>query len=687
MNTRFPLNKLSYPTLVFILVSTAIIVFSNSLGNSFIWDDWAVIVWNDIISSLKNLPLFFTSSLSFANARLTYECYRPFAITTYAVDYYFWGANAFGYHLSNLVIHILNGVLLFFLIIKISRRKIIALFTSLIFLVHPVQTEAVDWISGRDDMLFLFFCLSSLIFYINSLREAKLRYWLCSIALYILGLLSKEAAVVLPAVMFLYEMQFKRCKCSYKSRIGSICRRLSPYVIVTLAYILIRQKFTGSFSQGGWWAGEWAPTLLTMIKCLGCYIKLMFLPVNLCADYLTFPIIKGLDDISLYAIIAVVIIMFSSAVYFFKKLRLVSFGILWFFISLLPVSNIILPVRIIMAERFLYMPVIGIALSFSSVTYLLSVKFRKKKILSYANNLLMVLIVLILSALTYERNFIWKDDITFNEGILKVYPDNPRAHWNLAFEYLKNKTDLDKAFEHLAIYEQLKESDKKRVDMVDSKSLFALYYYEKGDIHLARKIFEEDAVNLGNFAVFKHLAHIYIMEKKYDKAEQLYRDVLAANSYNIDAVIGLAVVALLKGDNEGAVKLLENVVGYKILAQSDFKYAYAYLLLGDMYNISNREEDAFQIWRVGMLGYERQRGLSYIFKYLCGEIPQEIFIDEVKKWQIDMRNIAFYFAGVKSQIDGDPIRAGEYYGKCEISGDMNSDITVVLAAYKLKKLS
>ncbi len=127
------------------------------------------------IRNLENFFSFFTNPAAVAFAELAEDVYRPITTASYAIDYFLWKLDTFGYHLTNVLFHSFNAILLFIFLYAVFADLFFALVASLLFVSHPVQTEVVSWISGRASVLFLFFYLSSLIFYVSFLKESKKR--------------------------------------------------------------------------------------------------------------------------------------------------------------------------------------------------------------------------------------------------------------------------------------------------------------------------------------------------------------------------------------------------------------------------------------------------------------------------------------------------------------------------------
>ena len=184
-------------------------VFQNSLSNDFVFDDESVIIGNASIQNLSSIPKFFTADEGFHKVIDRY--YRPIVSSTYALDYSIWGLDPYGFHLTNVIIHIISCLLLFkifrVLFWRYKYRNLISLLSTLIFAVHPIHTEAVSWVSGRTDSLVTLFFFGSFLFYLEFTKEQEYHkednslhritkknylYLALSLIFYAAGLLTKE---------------------------------------------------------------------------------------------------------------------------------------------------------------------------------------------------------------------------------------------------------------------------------------------------------------------------------------------------------------------------------------------------------------------------------------------------------------------------------------------------------------
>ncbi|MFQ5953195.1 MAG: tetratricopeptide repeat protein, partial [Candidatus Omnitrophota bacterium] len=660
--------------IILLIISIGIIVYSNSLGNDFVWDDETFIIMNDYIKNLSFAPLYFTSRYALASGDLAHENYRPFLPLSYAIDYFVWKLDPMGYHLTNLVFHVLNALLLFYVVILITKDRYIAFFSSLIFLTHPVQTEAVTWISGRADVMFLFFFLSSFILYIKYGNSGKLFFYSFSLLSFIFALFSKEMAASLLFVFILYDWLYGKEK-----RLGPRVIAYFPFLLVLGLYILIRFAILGRFAQTGYWTGDFYTTFLSMLKGVMYYIKVLLYPVGLCADHLTFPISRSIKDplilFSLFVIMALLALSFFLA----KRMKNVSFSILLFFITLAPVANII-PIKILIAERFLYLPLAGFAVLVAAIVRFFYIKFSGKPVIKYPLLVFSAALIFVYSSLTLARNHDWADEVVFNEKIIEVYPDNPRAHYNLAFALMRREGDLRRS------HEELKKTIQIMPEHYRARMLLASQYVYAGR--------PEDAINELKRVIeikpelsdaYKRLAYVYEMQEKYDNALGQYERLLAWDPLDLEANAGIANLYALRGEEERSTQAYKQILSKEELYRGRPQYAVVYLELGSVYASTGKSELAGKTWSEI---YKRLGGhtiLGRISGFLADNITLEELLEAMEGWPQKYKVLGFYYIGVKKELEGDLEEAKAYYKKCLEVPTKTIEHAAMLAGRKLKK--
>lgn len=399
--------------LLFIIFIT-FLVYLNSLGNSFVWDDLNNIVNNkELEGPVKLTDVFLKPPKPPAQI-----FYRPISYLTIIFDHRLWGGNPFGYHLTNFLFHLANVILIFYITARLTRSHLISFIPSLLFAIHPVHTEAITYISGRSDPICGFFIFSAFLFYLKSLDTIGHRYLVYfggTLSLFLLGLLSKEIAIIFPFSIFAYECLYSNNH--FKTRF----RRVMPFFAVLAAYLVFRYIFVGSFNS----IIDLSKVFLVPQIFL-YYLRLLIFPINLHMQHrlggstfiVTIPFILS-------------ILIFTGIIFIslrFSQKRFMRFGLVWFLIGLLPFLGII-RLNSDIAEHWLYLSSFGFFLFLSGL--FAQVRLLNKKIT-------LSIVVLILSILTLQRNAAWRDDISIYQDTLKYRPNDPKLRYNLGNAYLRN---------------------------------------------------------------------------------------------------------------------------------------------------------------------------------------------------------------------------------------------------------
>lgn len=425
-----------------IIVAFGLLAYVNSVPNSFVWDDTLLVTGNPDIRSLRNIPRLFISGPFSA---IGGNFYRPVQFISYAIDHSFWGLNPFGYHLTNMLIHIANAALVYVLFSTLTGRRKAAFAAALVFVVHPINTEAVTYISGRADLLAAFFMYSSLLLlcsdtsFSSSPRpptggEGRVREFL-SLLFFALSLLSKEAALALPLLALL---------CLFAYRAGETTggdgqapgsgssRHFSAGVLIlfltSLAYLIVRAflRATGvEYSPPGPYS--FAMRFLTSFKVILMYLRLLALPYPLTMERIV-PMESSLFSTAAVLSLLAVLTILACAVAVRRRAPVVSFGIAWFFIALLPYMNWF-PLNAEMAEHWLYIPSVGI--------FLLVAIALERVAPGWVFHIALAAILACLSCLTIARNLDWRDEETIYTVTTVRSPGSPRARYNMGNVYLK----------------------------------------------------------------------------------------------------------------------------------------------------------------------------------------------------------------------------------------------------------
>jgi tetratricopeptide (TPR) repeat protein len=615
-----------YPYLIVTaIVCLSVGVYWNSLGNDFVnMDDLDLIVRNKYIKALnvQNISDIFIPGVVGA--------YQPVRTLSYALDYHFWKLNPIGYHITNICCHAWSTLLVYLIAYALARNLLIAYLSSIFFAVHPIHVEAVTWLSGRRDVLSVAFALVSFYSFLRFLQKFQKTedrrqetegseqetestkqemntlptthcllptayrllptafFYLLSLLLFTLGLLTKPSVVVLPLLLVLYDVCFL-------PPIHQKWRRVLyyvPFFLVAFGFtrVFVSLSRASGVAKASYHGGEAYITLLTMLRVFAEYIFMLIVPRNLSLTYGIRLVFSVWDRSFLIAAVVLTSIV-GLTILAWKRSKFVFFGICWFFIGLIPVSNII-PIAIIKADRYLYLPSVGFCLSISWLiargwTFLKECKpcfALSKRFLTGGYWLMVAILVFSYALLTIQRNRDWKDSQTLWTATLETTPDSPIALNNLGLIYAEQGM-YDKA---IALYEHLLDTypnqDKveqvygnlasayAREQMFDQaidyyqKSLETNPEYEDAYLGLGRLSMElgqyEQAAGIyrqalelhpQSEAIYNQLGNLSFVQGKYDEAIVSYQKALKLNHFYIEAYNGLGLSYAGKGDLRNAL--------------------------------------------------------------------------------------------------------------------------------------
>ncbi len=508
------MNKKYILYLVTGIVSFAL--FYNSLGNDFVFDDESVVQNNLSIQSLSNIPKFFTADEGFHKVIGRY--YRPLVSSTYAIDYAIWGLNPYGFHLTNILIHVISCLLLLSILIRLFAKYehglLAALIGALVFAAHPIHTEAVSWISGRTDSLVTLFFFASFLMYMKFTEDenGKLPMYL-SLLFFVLGLLSKEMIVTMPVFILLYDFVLRKKDIEYFKK------NLAAYIAfaaVTLIFLFVRYLLLKDIPDREaylyFYGKDSATAFFTMMKTIPVYFKLLLYPVNLLYHYNgTIPDASSLGDVKVIVSLLFVLAFLVFAFYLFKKHSVYSFAILFFLVSLLPVLNIV-PTMNLMAERFLYI---------SSFALTLAVSYAAACYINDKNRIPVAVVALIIVStfvfLTFNRNEDWKNNDT-------LYSTADGIDGNVL--------------------------------LVNAGNIYA----NKKNYPEAEKRYRR-AIEIRDNSILAHhnLGLIFLLSGKIDSAEIKFKKGLEIDSLAPDGYLQLSNIYQQRGEDDKAINMLEKL--------------------------------------------------------------------------------------------------------------------------------
>src|SRR6187399_2570052 len=396
------------PWFCLVAVLTAVCLWPM-LKNEFTnWDDEFYVVNNPLLRGPQWKRIFSEQVLG---------NYHPLTILSYAFNFAISGLDPFPYLLVNYLFHIVNTLLVFYFIWNISgKNKLIAAFVALVFGIHPMHVESVAWVAERKDVLYTFFFLLSLIQYWFFLTKAKKKNLALCFLFFVLSLLSKPAAIVLPLVLFLLDYWYGQ---SLKKNIVFKI----PFFVLSIAFGIITVSIQSSSAMAGLNIFSITDRLFFACYVLMTYFYRFFVPYPLSAFH-PFPI-KNFAGWPIY-LSPVFVVALLVALWFLRKNKIVVFGIFFYVINLLLVLQIISIGLTIVSERYTYVPYIGLAFMFAMLVS------RIKLVPQKVSLALGVVAIIAFGIITFQRTKVWKNSGTLWTDALKTFPRAPYARTNRA---------------------------------------------------------------------------------------------------------------------------------------------------------------------------------------------------------------------------------------------------------------
>jgi len=396
-----------------------IITFIPSLGNAFTnWDDPNYVLNNLLIRNLtvSNLTAMFSQTYM--------GLYQPLGLLSLMLDYIPANLNPIHYHLTNTILHVINTILVFVVVRKLFTNKSIAIVTALFFGIHPLHVESVVWITERKDVLFTFFFLLSAYQYILYLKDkAKLKYSL-ALFFFLLSLMAKPQGVMLAPTLFIIDFIIDR-KFNVKSLIEKI-----PFFILALFFGIL----TLSLMEGQVEEINFFDKIILSGFTFSVYLFKLVLPIGLSAIY---PYPEALETIHYIGFLFFIIVLLMG--YFsIRKSKPLAFGLWFFILNIILFLQIFPNTYVLMADRYSYIPSIGIFILFAILYSYLDKKY-KKHIKLFQLGYLVWAIVLISS--TVVRGNVWKSSLSLWEDTVKKHPNIPEALNNRGFAYYEQSNN------------------------------------------------------------------------------------------------------------------------------------------------------------------------------------------------------------------------------------------------------
>ncbi len=575
----------------FILILMVLLAYFPALRNGYVWDDDCV-TNNPSLKTISGLRDIWTNPLSYPEGDIRYW---PMLYTSFWLEYHLWGIHPFGNHLINVLLHVLNTLLVFIILRRVFAPG--AFLASAIFALHPVHVEAVAWVIERKGVLSGLFFLSSFLCYLTYEKQKKVGIYVLSLFLFILALLTKMTVITLPGVLFLYIWWSKK----HLSRQDFI--RVIPYIgagIIVMAIPL----FLGHKQEIIDFPVPFFGRVIIVGKAIWFYAAKLLIPVQLMTIYPRWNI--DFHQIGQYSYGIAILLLVMTLWYFRRKIGHEPLVLVLFFILTLSPTLGIIPfgymAHSFVADRYQYLPSIGLIILFSVIL------IQLKENLGLSKSLLpkagMVLLLLILGILTWHQTGLYRDTETlcrdnlkknpnavvanmnlgltlankgrYEEAIpyyskaLQIYPDDVKTQTNLGFA-LVQVGKLEEAVDHFVYVVKIKPENP------GGHSNLGIAYQKQGKLEEAVTQYKETLRLDPNYPrVNFYLGDIYLKQGKLDGAIAYFSRGLQINPNSVEVHTLLANVLVAQGKfDEGILHYLEALRLNPNLAGAQYGLGYA----------------------------------------------------------------------------------------------------------------
>ncbi len=595
---------------ILIILVIGTILYLNTFEVPFYLDDILSIKENPDIKDLSQFLASFGKTPFMHGTRFI-------GYLSFALNYKINGLDLVGYHIVNLLIHLISAVLVYIFITFLLQTPVLKqnksgpdskaalpFVISAIFLVHPVQTQAVTYIVQRlTSLATMFYLLSIVLYLVWRVKHKNAFSLLGSIVSAVLAMLTKEISFTLPGVIILIEFTF--FSGNWKEKV----KRVLPFLPIILVIPIILMAFKGGTTGNSLLPradGEAFSRLeyfLTEMRVIITYIRLLIFPVNQSIFY-DYPVYKNFFEPAvllstfthLAFIVLAVLLIFKRRV--FPYGALIGFGIIWFYITL-SVESSLIPIRDIIFEHRLYLPSIGFITSVCTAGYLVLNKVTNKKIYQ---SIPAIVVILVLCIITYNRNNLWNNKLSMWRDVVEKAPKHTTALISLSSALIDN-----------GLYDEAEKYLRKllRIDPNYERAYYNLgyIYAKKKKPEEARQYFLKTIeINPAFYKAYNNLGSIYLSEGDYERAFESFKKALKINPYDPTIYYNLGNLFYKNNRLEKAKELYSRAI------ELNPEYASAYNNLGSVYFVMNKTDLAIENYKRAII-LRPDYGIAYYNLY------------------------------------------------------------------------
>ena len=586
-----------------VLLLITLLAFSPSFQNEFVnWDDNYYITENPYVQDFSptNIKKMFTSFMV--------GNYHPLTMLSLSFNHAVSGNHPFSYQLVNILLHLLNVFLVFYFIQLMSKGKTwIALVTAFFFAIHPLHVESVSWISGRKDVLYTAFFLGALIAYYRYLQSKKSTLLIAVVFWFLLSALSKPSAIVLPVVLLLLDYWYGR-----EWEIKWLIEKIPAFIIAILFGILTLKAQQTAIEAFDYSIIE--KTMFGAYALLLYFIK-AFVPFSLSCFH-PYPLTTTASSLPLIYKIAPLLVIALLGLLFYtgRKSKVIVFGLLFFLINIVLVLQFITVSQTIIAERYTYLPYVGLYFILAYGLYFL---MADKKWNFRFVSLFVLLAGLLFTYMTFQQCRVWKDSKTLWTKAIETYPKTAaQAYYNRGLIYLEEQklpqalSDFSKAInikpDYVLAYNGRANVYQRGNDFLKAYKDYSsalqqgkneyITLNNRGKLHFAAGKHQEAlqdfsaAIKVKPAAAnsYNNRGNVYFKRQEYDKAIEAYQKALSIQAHNFLAQANLGAAYLQQQKYEPALAHLNRAI------ELNPNYGQAYINRANLYTQQKKYKEALQ---------------------------------------------------------------------------------------------
>lgn len=666
-------------------------LYANSLWNEYAVDDTIVITKNNLTKQgFAGIPDIMTTDAFYGFFGEDYKFvaggrYRPLSIVTFAIEYQFFGLNPTVSHFNNILLYGITCVLILLLLAELMKKTQLSKFAltipfiaTLIYTAHPIHTEVVANIKGRDEIMGMLGAILTLYLLVLYVKKDQIGYLIGGLVAWVMALFSKENAITFFAVVPLTFYFFT------KARPKHYVLSITPMLVLVGGYLLLRQKFTpvglgqdsSEILNNPFLYANLPDRLATVAFTFLEYIKLLFFPHPLTYDYYynQVPIVSWSNPFAIVSLILNLALVVYAVITLFKK-DVISYSILYYFITISIVSNILFTVGIAMNERFVFMPSLGFALILAVLIVKITnyAKDKQWSMDSVKNSQVVWIILAVMmtgyTVKTVTRNADWKNDFTLFKADVVNSPNSAKVHNAYGGELVAKAEATSNPVEQQEYLDKAVEVLEKAIeiypDYLNAWLLLgnAKYKMHKNVAEAEKYYFKTLQLKPSYFEGNFNLGAIYLENNRPKDAIPYLKNAIAAKPDRTPAYYNLAQAYFASGNGTNAIKTYQQIMKMEPNnALPVYKIGATYgKVMNDMDNAIVWMKKAIEMDPRQVMYYE-DLGVAYGFK---GDVTMAINTFK-KGLELDPNYAAFYrnLAASYSNI-GDKQQAAQYQAKFE----------------------